>query len=418
MGLLALSFDERFAAEAIASQQPPTFDAYREFNQGVEHYLRNEYRAAIPRLYRAFELDSTFAIALLYAAFSHSNLGEPALTDSLAEVVATFRDDLSDYRRHWLDYLQAQLDGDRERALRAIRQAKEIAPGSKAAYNVGYVCQLTNRPQEAIDALATLDPERGPMRGWYPYWLVLTDALHRLGEHKRELSAARRARQLYPDRSEALQLEANALIGLGRLDEIDGLLEEAAALTGGRSAEPISAEAGQATPGSLMLAIARELRAHDYPDAAQEMYAQAVSWHENRPADEQATRESREALASALRGAGRAQDYYRIVEELAAEFPTDPILRASLGRVAATRGDRDEALEISGWLETVDLPYARGSLHFERARIAAALGDAQEAVELLRTAVAEGKGIPRHIGWDFRSFRDYPPLKRLLEPQG
>ena len=75
MGFLAISFDERLASQATTAGEPPTYEAYRAFNEGMERYLRSEWANAIPPFYRAFELDSTFVVPLLYAAINHINVG-------------------------------------------------------------------------------------------------------------------------------------------------------------------------------------------------------------------------------------------------------------------------------------------------------------------------------------------------------
>ena len=64
--------------------------------------------------------------------------------------------------------------------------------------------------------------------------------------------------------------------------------------------------------------------------------------------------------------------------------------------------------------------YLHGDPSHARARIAAALGDRQQAVALLQRAFAEGRPFDMdvHQNMDFESLRDYPPFPDLLKPKG
>ena len=88
-----------------------------------------------------------------------------------------------------------------------------LAPGSVWSLPAGAPGAFAAQPAARGGAVLTrLDPTRGSMRGWAPYWSLLTDGYHLLGEHTEELQAARRAaastRRLMltraPRRSEAL----------------------------------------------------------------------------------------------------------------------------------------------------------------------------------------------------------------------
>ncbi|OLD96003.1 MAG: hypothetical protein AUG79_03810 [Gemmatimonadetes bacterium 13_1_20CM_4_69_16] len=405
LGLLAVSLDERFTASRTESR-PPTFEAYREFSQGLDAYVSNAYHEALPHFSRAFRLDSSFALALLYTALCHSNLEERAQADSVTKVLARFRDRLTDYDRDWLDYLRAQFDGDHERALRAIRRAAEIAPGSKAAYNVAYVALQTNRPREALHALQTLDPERGPMRGWFPYWDQLTDAWHREGDHAQELQAARRARQLFPDRLKAVEFEAEALAAMGRVSDLGALLDPLDTL-GARDVRP----------GTVLTNVADELRTHGQFEQARRIADRAVHWFQRRPSPEAATEGHRAAYAGALDAAGRWREAEAIVRALDHDFPARGSYRGWLGVLAARRGDRPEAARISQWLASRRQPYQYGLPTLQRARIAALLGDRDRTVTLLQQAFDEGLAVPRHMDWNFESVFGYLPFQNLMKPR-
>ncbi len=415
MGFLAISFDERISAQASGVAQPPSYEAYQAFDDGMRVYLRTGYSSEslepLPHFYRAFELDTTFVTPLIYAAISHGNGGEWAQMDSLLGTLERLRNRLSEYDRHWLDFLRGWLDGDLAETLRAIRRAAELAPGSKAVFNWGRAARVNNRPQEAIDALLSLDPERGPMRGWVNYFYFLCWSFLTLGQYENALEAAQKGRAVHGDVSLTLAFEAYALVGLGRLDEVNALVDEIIALP----------EEGL-RQGYYVRRIAVELRRHGHMNAAQTTIDRAIEWYEALPSDTKSSAAWRYPHYSiALYVADRCDESYGVAKPLSEEFPDNITYRGFVGAVAACRGDREEALEISEWLEALDRPYLHGANTMWRSGIAAALGDGENAVALLRQAWAEGREpFPPGLSWwvTFEPLRDYPPFQELIRPKG
>ena len=411
MGFLAISFDERIAAEASSVAQPPSFEAYRAFDEGMVHYLRGEHLEAFPYFQRALELDTTFVTPLFYAILGHNNLDEWAQSDSLAGILERFRERLSEYDRQWLDYLKARVDGDHPRARRAMRRAAELAPGSKAVYNRAFVAFNTQRPQEAVDALLTLDPERGPMRGWNSYFDLFTQAYLLLDEHDKALEVAQRYREIFGDTPRTLAVEALALAALGRIGQVHALLDDLIALP----------EQGL-RQGNQSRRIASYLRYLGHTDAAQSTVDLAIQWFEARLPETKANENWRWDYAQTSYVAGRCNEAYQVAKPLSEEFPEDVNYRGLVGVLAVCRGDQEEALQISQWLEAVDRPYLRGSHTMWRSRIAGVLGDGENAVAFYRQAVAQGQFHMRPgVGWlwmVWESLRDYPPWQELMRPKG
>ena len=118
-----------------------------------------------------------------------------AAADSLAQVVNRARSRLAPLDRHLLDWVLNNTRGDTGAALEAIRNAVDVAPGSEVLLLLGMSAIGANRPAEALDALAKLDPEKGLARGFFLYWSYVTGALHMLGRFDEELEAARRGRR-------------------------------------------------------------------------------------------------------------------------------------------------------------------------------------------------------------------------------
>ncbi len=91
----------------------------------------------------------------------------------------------------------------------------------------------------------------------------------------------------------------------------------------------------------------------------------------------------------------------------------------------ARRGDREGALEVLRRLEELG-PSQHHRLHFKGndfrrwARIAAAMGERQRAVELLARAFEEGLHFDAeyHTDGEWESLWGYPPFEELMRPKG
>ena len=369
------------------SRSAPTFDAYRAFDEGLGYYVRSMYWEARPHMHRAFALDSTFILPLLFAASSHISVSQRAQADSVLGIVQSYGDQLSNYHRLWLEILQAKVEGDWERQYRAGRRGAELASGSMLVFEHARVAlRGLSRPQEALDALATLDPERGPMRGWISYWAVKTEALHDLGDYQGELEAAQQARRLYPDRHRAFLFEGMALAALGRGEEAIALVDEALAMP--------SQHLSMDVPAEFMISLGLEARVHGQPEVAQGVFERVIEWYWARLPEGTCGGEG-DNLGWALYHNGQFADAKTCWESI---LPAEPLLqeavrlgiRGGLGLVAAKQGDLPEARRVLQWLRDSDLPYLRGHHLGAAAAIAEVLGDRRQAEALLRQAFSEG----------------------------
>ncbi len=408
MGLLAVTLDERIAGGAVATARPPTFEAYRAFNDGLERYLANSSdSSAAAAFHLAFERDTSFLVPLIYAALVERNAGRYDEMDATTRILEARRAELSDYHQAWVDYNRARVDGDNEAAYRHIRRAAQLAPGSKSVYNTAFIAVETNRPRAALERLAQLDPERAPMRGWRDYWQVFTGANHLVGEFSAELEAARRGKIQYLDAPVFLYSELVALAALGQLDTLLALMPEAAASTS-------PAEWAERLNG-----VVNEVAAHQ-PDRAGPMVDSAVAWFERRPERERSEQWYRNQYQLALARAGRLEESKAILQDLAREYPDQWSLRANLGVLTAHMGGRAAAEDLSDWLAQLDLPHLRGAHTAWRARIAAYLDQPEVAVQLLRQSIREGQSyLWMHRDPAFvEGLANYTPFQELLRPKG
>jgi len=405
LGILAVSSDRRLSEIPGLHRRPPTYEAYRAFDRGLELYLAQEYGRASERFLRAFELDTTFAPALLYAATTLYNERRFVSADSLLRRLEARREQLTDFEDLRWEYLVAQLAGDGPRALRAARQAASLAPHSRSSYDLAVVALSMNRPREALRALERIDPDRGTLDGWAQYWTQLTLALHLLGEHGREVDAAREMRRRYPERRVATVFIVRGLAATGLTREIDSVLRT-------ESVRPPDVYWSQ---GAAMVVAGEELLVHDDTLAAHRYLERAVAWLRDRLESNPGHRAHRYWLGSALYDAGHWTEARDVFVALARDFPDRWGYRGMAAVTEARLGNREEAMRL---LE--DPPAREAGTHLlHRARVEALLGRTEDAIALLGEALERGVD-----GWpwfhatahrDLEDLRDEPAYHRLVQ---
>ena len=170
-----------------------------------------------------------------------------------------------------------------------------------------------------------------------------------------------------------------------------------------------------------MATLANELNAHGYAGAATEMLHRAIEWFEDRSPEQKRAPGERRQLAALFLDVGRLDEAQVVLEGLLEEYPESYTNLAQLGVVAARQGDREEASRISRLLEERDRSpmsplLASQRSAYQRAGIAAALGERERAMELLRQLGGGMVGL--HADPLLEPLWDYPPFQELLRPKG
>jgi DNA-binding SARP family transcriptional activator/TolB-like protein len=422
MAGLAPHVDPRIRDHARNVSRTPSYEAYLEYAEGMELYLNakggGQLPTALEHFARAAAYDPAFTLPLVRSASIHVLLRNYAAVDSIARLVEPRMNGLAEFDRQVMTAAAAWARGDYATSYRAAVRGSELAPNSLLHFQVARELLILNRPREAIRVFAQLDPHRGELRGWAFYWIKLAEAHHLLGEYGEELRVARAFREQSPEYSNALRIELRALVAAGRVTEALGALEDYLATpSDGRYWGPV-----------WMRETAIELRAHGHAEAAQTLFTRSLEAYLALPPEEQAKR--LDGLATAYTLAGWWAEAEQVLRAYAAERPDDLVQRSDnsyvlsmngqLGTLAARRGNRAEAESISARLEALEHPYLFGEHTYWRARIAAQLGERDQAVVLLRAAYAQGFKwwLPLHSEPDFESLRDHPPFRELLRPKG
>jgi tetratricopeptide (TPR) repeat protein/predicted Ser/Thr protein kinase/TolB-like protein len=405
MGALAVRFDPAQNWIPVDAGAAPTYEAYQEYLGGVD-LVGVDDAGAIRRFERALELDSAFVAPRMAIIMRAS---EPADRAAQVAVLELQRGRLNPAQRQWVTVARAAVAGRNEEALAAAREAVRLQPPSPASnYQLAFYAQAAGHAREAVLALsAPLDwrpvTERPGARGGF-YFYNLAESLHLLGEHERELAEARRGCTIHPDLLFLRTCEGRALAALGRLDEIDRVVDDGLAIAGNHA--------------GMMFGVAVELRTHGHPDVARALALRAVTWHRDHPPPK-GDEDRRRVLGPTLQVAEMWDEAQVLYEQAARELPDDLEYQATLGCLAARRGDRATAQKISDRLAHQDRPYLLGRHTLLRAGIAAHLGEKDRAVELLRTSLAQGiwYDIDLHDDLGLQPLHGYPPYEALVRPK-
>ncbi len=399
----------------------PTFQAYQAYLDARDHIVRFEWPEAVEDLRRTIALDSTFVRAYLRLATAPLwNQRKWGAMDSLVQVIERRFDNFTPVERAHLDRVKARVAGDLPQVLAAARRQAELEPGM-SQWVAAFHAWQDNRPREAIEYLESMDPDRGVVRDWFPYWNILAASYERLGEYREVLEVIERAKQRFPNlfwpRAEMLPLAA-----LGRVGDVEKRLDDA--IERGYLGSALSAAWALRAFGHLEAStraarrVVEYFETHDSTDAV---------WEPNDLGGQAPGLQL--ILADALSLEGRFDEAERVYHELAQQFPDRIYMQGRLGIVAAHRGDTAEARRIAQELEAWKRPYLWGQHLAWSARIAAAQGDGDGAVRLLERAFSEG--LEHHpagsrsdyhgveaLEWWFEPIRDYPPFRELMRPKG
>jgi len=292
-----------------------------------------------------------------------------------------------------------------------MRGAQQRAPRDPMVNHwAGLVALLANRPDEAAAIFGAFSEQPWGNHPLGAVWISLYgDSLHMLGRYENELEQARRGREQFAEDADIRSSEVSALAALGRVDEVDRVLQEIAA-----------AQLRNWTPGEAMLFAAAELRAHGHREESMQLANRAVAWYRSRLAKEAVPESWQRSLAEALFWAEQWRDSQALYEKLVAGGSPEVKDLGMIGVTAARAGDRATALRVAGELEHLDRKWLFGEQTWHRAGIAASLGEKEQAVELLREAFAQGQpyGAYLHRSLALEPLWDYPPFQDLLRPKG
>ena len=431
MAGLAQAVDERFNDPGWVAGQPPRYEAYVAFATGLDiGYNRVDLPDAIRYYYRAAALDSSYALPLIHAALAFYYLGACDSTEALDRRLRRMA--LTRSEEWQVDRELAWCHGDLQGAYQLSRRLVDAMPGSAVMSSaLSRDALAVDRPGEALAQSERFDSIPPSLRERRAYYGNVATAYHWVGDHGRELEAARRMVQngaTTLHQLEGQRIELMALAALGRVREVNERLDAVAS-----ASTPASALAtdppSQRYPGTVMRETALELATHGHEREGRAVLDREMAWLASRPAEEQTNDYVRFEWAQTLYAAGFGDSARRVAEPLARAHPRNANYLGLIGVLAAQRGDRSQAEQTDSALRALEEPLSTAA--FWRAGIAARLGDRARAVAFLSRARSEGwwlfqNALNRrywnilgpHVEPSFEALRGYGPFEALVRPKG
>jgi DNA-binding SARP family transcriptional activator/tetratricopeptide (TPR) repeat protein/TolB-like protein len=404
-GALATLVDPRFEDWADDASQPPDFVTYLVYVDAMERFERGDRREAGDLFLAVAARDSTFASALVWAMQAYYMGGGPR--DSVALALEPMRAELAPWDRAMLDFHLADTRGDRRAAHEAMRRVVRLSPTAQWRIVLAEHALRVNRPRETLQLLDGIEPEQVTGIPASAYWITRGIALHSLERFEEELAHVERWRARSPGAGALFEL--GGLAGLGRGDEVLRWVME-------RTRE----WEWSASRADFLRRIALELRAHGQRQAALAVLEQSFTLYGMAPDSVRRDGHSRRQLGRSLYSADRWEHSRAVFDRLLSEGYDTHIIRGDIGLAAARLGDRAVAEQMIDWYGdwNREHPQNSGWATQWRARIAAALGDRDDAVRFLRQAYAEGWA---HTPWDHRNeeyenLRGYAAFEELMRP--
>lgn len=391
----------------------PTWASYRIADRATRRFLNREFEEAAALYREAWETDPATAAYRLWEAISHANLGRWERVTRRLDELRPRRSELNGFEAAEFDWLEATTYGDRAAALEAARTARAHAPHcGLGGYQLGVELYRNGLAEEALEVLESLEPDRGWLADWAPYWHRLALVRHLLGRHEEELEAAEEGYVRHPG-PRMLVARLRALATLGRIDALRALL---------RTSPESSPDAYRRAAWTLHI--------HGRPEEAAEIAREGLrALRSARPArtarlaggpgeeDEPAPIGERLLEARLLFMADSLPAARDRLETLAGEAPGSAIVVGWWGVVEARLGNRARATEALRRLDGLeDRPFVRGLHTAWRAAIETELGAPPERIRsLLLQAHRQGVGLDGyHLTPLFDRVRGAPELREIF----
>ena len=432
---VATVLDERLASWAAPASQPPSYEAYTLYTEGLElltraqteHLdMRPEWRKttfqAVQRFLLAARMDSSFTAPLLWAVEARPRR---KMRDSLLGILELRRTALAPWDLAMLDYLQARWRADPTGEYVALRRMNTFVVSAEWRFRLAVAALEAKRPRETLALLLDVEPGSAWIQPPHLHRAYLLAARHMLGQHERLLEDFARFRDELGDFSWGLNagvMAVGALAELGRADEAVHLAEEILSHTRWSYSRSVLPSA---------------LRAHGQPEAARRVAERALQKFQEPLPPEVPQVDPDANYAGVLRLSGRLDQARAFLEERVVPTPEASGGAGSpphgewhgymhmLGVVAAEQGDRERAREMVAQIARLKKnpgsEFGRyGGTNVWLADIAAALGDRKEAVARLRAAFDDGMiyGSYLHdklLAW--AELRGDPAFEALMRPK-
>ncbi len=378
---VAQAADTTAEGRTLALVPASSYEAYTYVTRAYGRFFQDPADTAgvFSLLGEALKIDPDYVAPLLVRAYI---LDVKRIWPAAEETVRKIRPharSLNAVEHEWLELFESDLRGDPYGRLRAARRSMQLSPMStEMALAVVLSALYVGRPEEALAALKTSDPNRGINLISPVYWQWRAEAEHEGEKYAAEEISAKSGMERFASATPSIQTMARVLATAGRTQALHDLLSAGLPTDSNPRAGKIE----------LSLASAQELRHHGHAAAADSMLRALADEQRSTPVS--ASPMERNFQATVLYDLGRYAEAKVVLTALAQADPSDLAAKGRLGAIAVRTGDNTTAARIDSELAAVPQAYFIGEANTWRAHLAAAGGRIDDAVMLLRAAVKRG----------------------------
>jgi tetratricopeptide (TPR) repeat protein len=374
----ALDMRRTWGASSLFWPRPKHFQTWRIWQESNSNFFaRGDWAGALPGYHRAAALDTSWILAKYGIWVANGNMGRQPVTDSMEAVVKPVMTAAQGPLHDVYDWLSTSHRGDYEGKYQA---AKRMATRDRVAeaYTVALAAANTGRFAEVVELYGIRDTTDFWVREWRAWDGITLASLHLTGRHEEELTLARlnTARRGLDWGTGAW--EVIALGALGRMSELEPLLERMSTLP----------PSGGNTFGGPLSNAGWELIAHGQEKAGRALFQRRLDNYLALPASERGIYGI--AIANSHLMVGNYREAIAGYDSLTRATPDNLAHWGQLGIAAVLGGDKGKQADVEARLAAEARPRQRPLAFYWRSFIAAQRGDCKAAADLLRQGLASG----------------------------
>jgi tetratricopeptide (TPR) repeat protein/TolB-like protein len=178
--------------------------AYKCFIQGKKYHSKLDYNSCIELYIKSVEIDSNFVSPMLMLSYAYGDIGKSEYSRKWAYKAYDRIDMVPHDIKLLIMEVKAAVDKEPAEQIKYMKEYLEINPYStEKLYAIGWAYYNLNQWQNAIDAFEKGIGLNKHLGGKYKLWIwnyvLLGNAYHKIGEHKKELKIYEDGLDLWPN---------------------------------------------------------------------------------------------------------------------------------------------------------------------------------------------------------------------------
>jgi len=200
-------------------------EAYKYFIQGKKYHSKSDYNSAIELYIKSINIDTNFVSPMLMLSYAYGDIGKSDQSRTYAYKAYNRINIVPHDIQLLIKEVKAAIDKKPEEQIEYMKQYLEINPYSNEGfYTIGWAYYNMDQWQNAIDAFEKgieLNKQiGGKFKLWIWSYILLGNAYHEIGEHKKEMEIYEDGLQLWPNEEPQI-IYCQAICALSQGDTIE-----------------------------------------------------------------------------------------------------------------------------------------------------------------------------------------------------